>query len=468
MARTLLQKAASEPRKAAAQQDENHEIEVVDVSRLGDGQVLEKVGSVSHARGEVSTKSGEEDEATSPHPLAWSLAGVQELRESLKPVTSQKGLRGIIPSTFAAEGVHRDECLIEVQEQRTRVRSGVTSRAAASATAAELGCGTGELKFAPPRTTKNREEQGPSVDALLSCRINMEASLEDEFTICHSKTQPSQEFSRETNRSAVAPRLNKEQPLQTLKFAHRCLSELTTKPRASLPSSPAHSSSVRPRSSSQPPVARLHTNSRQNSERFTKHVHHESTQRIQQEVSQLTHLLNDMEDMENIHCGMHVEQLLDFYHRTSRLEGLGSRHTPCSEESSSSCPAGENPSYHPEIPGDEAGLIPDLVHARVQEEAHQVDPSHLQQVRKSDLDSPTAPHERELDLNPLGEDLMLGPTLRKAQKLITKAVATQQADLFDAWAQDQGGKVDVTPIPTVDTGLGEPETEPEAKRSLDE
>ncbi|EFJ25447.1 hypothetical protein SELMODRAFT_414136 [Selaginella moellendorffii] len=454
MARTLLQKAASEPRKAAAQQDENHEIEVVDVSRLGDGQVLEKVGSVSHARGEVSTKSGEEDEATSPHPLAWSLAGVQELRESLKPVTSQKGLRGIIPSTFAAEGVHRDECLTEVQEQRTRVRSGVTSRAAASATAAELGCGTGELKSTPPRTTKNREEQGPSVDALLSYRINMEASLEDEFTIRHSKTQPSQEFSRETNRSAVAPRLNKEQPLQTLKFAHRCLSELTTKPRASLPSSPAHSSSVRPRSSSQPPVARLHTNSRQVGD---------STDCLHLFLPKLAG-----SDMENIHCGMHVKQLLEFYHRTSRLEGLGSRHTPCSEESSSSCPAGENPSYHPEIPGDEAGLIPDLVHARVQEEAHQVDPSHLQQVRKSDLDSPTAPHERELDLNPLGEDLMLGPTLRKAQKLITKAVATQQADLFDAWAQDQGGKVDVTPIPTVDTGLGEPETEPEAKRSLDE
>ncbi|EFJ13985.1 hypothetical protein SELMODRAFT_424192 [Selaginella moellendorffii] len=63
-------------------------------------QVLEKAGSVSHARGEVSIESGEEDKATSPHPLAWSLARVQEHRESLRPVTSQEGLRGIIPSTL--------------------------------------------------------------------------------------------------------------------------------------------------------------------------------------------------------------------------------------------------------------------------------------------------------------------------------------------------------------------------------
>ncbi|EFJ18153.1 hypothetical protein SELMODRAFT_420524 [Selaginella moellendorffii] len=190
---------------------------------------------------------------------------------------------------------------------------------------------------------------------------------------------------------------------------------------------------------------------------------------------------------------------------------------PAYGNASSSCPAGGNPLSHPETPTDVAGLIPDLVHARVQEETHQVDPAHLQQVRKSDPDSPTTPHEeqkeslpsplprldkagrlvwdphhfeeriqssplpvrkelqstlmctiRELDLSPLGEDLVLGPALREAQGIITKAVATQQADLFDAWAQEQGGKVATTPTPTVEVGLGEPETEPEMECSLEE
>ncbi|EFJ12189.1 hypothetical protein SELMODRAFT_425736 [Selaginella moellendorffii] len=149
-ARTLLCKAASEPRKEATQQDENHGIEVVDVSGLGDGQALEQAGSKSQARDEVPIESGGEDEATSPHPLAWSLAGVQEPREGLGPVT-------------------------KVQERHTRVRAGVTTRAAARAAAAKPGRGIGELKSAPPRTSKNRGEQD---DALLSCRLNMEASLE--------------------------------------------------------------------------------------------------------------------------------------------------------------------------------------------------------------------------------------------------------------------------------------------------
>ncbi|EFJ36613.1 hypothetical protein SELMODRAFT_404777 [Selaginella moellendorffii] len=537
-ARTLLCKAASKPRKEATQQDENHGIEVVDVSGLGDGQVLEQAGSKSQARDEVPIESGGEDEATSPHPLAWSLAGVQELREGLGPVTSQEGLRGIIPSTFAVEGTHRDGCLTEVQERHTRVRAGVTTRAAARAAAAKPGRGTGELKSAPPRTSKNRGKQD---GALLSCRLNMEASLEGEFTIPHSEAQPSQEISREPDRSAVVLGLNKELPLRTLKFAHRCLSDLTNKPRASLPASPARSSSVRPRSSPQPPVTRRCTDLRQggdstdclhlvlpkpasggivfwNSEQFTEQVCRESAQRIQQEVSQLTHQLEDGVDVENISLWDARRAALAILTENLRTRKDWAAGTlPAYGNASSSCPAGGNPSSHPETLADVAGLIPDPVHARVQEETHQVDPAHLQQVRKSDPDSPTTPHEeqkeslpspfprldkagmlvwdprhfeeriqssplpvrkelqstlmctiRELDLNPLGEDLVLGPALRQAQELITKAVVTQQADLFDAWAQEQGGKLDTMPTPTVEEGLEEPETEPETERSLEE
>ncbi|EFJ04898.1 hypothetical protein SELMODRAFT_431976 [Selaginella moellendorffii] len=474
-ARTLLCKAASEPRKEATQQDENHGIEVVDVSGLGDGQVLEQAGSKSQARDEVPIESGGEDEATSPHPLAWSLAGVQELREGLGPVTSQEGLRGIIPSTFAVEGIHRDGCLTEVQERHTRVRAGVTTRAAARAAAAKPGRGTGELKSAPPRTSKNRGEQD---DALLSCRLNMEASLEGEFTIPHSEAQPSQEISREPDRSAVAPVTRCCTDLRQGGDSTNCLHLVLPKP--------ASGGIVF-----------------WNSEQFTE---------------QLTHQLEDGVDVGNISLWDARRAALAILAENLRTRKDWEAGTlPAYGNASSSCPAGGNPSSHLETLADVAGLIPDPVHARVQEETHQVDPAHLQQVRKSDPDSPTTPHEeqkeslpspfprldkagmlvwdpchfeeriqssplpvrkelqstlmctiRELDLNPLGEDLVLGPALRQAQELITKAVATQQADLFDAWAQEQGGKVDTMPTPTVEEGLEEPETEPETERSLEE
>ncbi|EFJ12662.1 hypothetical protein SELMODRAFT_425104 [Selaginella moellendorffii] len=142
---------------------------------------------------------------------------------------------------------------------------------------------------------------------------------------------------------------------------------------------------------------------------------------------------------------------------------------PVHGNASSSCPADGNLLHHPETPADEAGLIPNPVYARMQEAARQVDLAHQQQVRKSDPESLTVPHEgqkvllpspllrldeagmlvwdphhfveriqrsplpickelqstllsiiRELDLNPLAEDLVLGPTLREAQELIMK------------------------------------------------
>ncbi|EFJ20306.1 hypothetical protein SELMODRAFT_418111 [Selaginella moellendorffii] len=242
------------------------------------------------------------------------------------------------------------------------------------------------------------------------------------------ETQPSQEISRESDHSTVALGLNKEQPLRTLKFAHRCLSNLTNKPRASLPSSPARSSSVRPQSSSQPPVAGCYTNLRQGGD---------STDCLHLFLPKLASGGIVFWNSEQF-----TEQLAH-----SLLTGMRQAHAQLSS--------------HPETPADVAGLIPDLVHARVQEETRQVDLMHLQQLTLMCT-------IRELDLNPLGEDLVLGPALREAQELIMKAMATQQADLFDAWAQEQGGKVDITPTPTAEARLREPEIEPEMERSLDE
>ncbi|EFJ17109.1 hypothetical protein SELMODRAFT_421425 [Selaginella moellendorffii] len=367
---------ASEPHKAATQQDENHGIEVVDVSGLGDGQVLEKAGSKSQARDVVPLRVVERMKLP---PLTHLLGHWLEFRSFVR-VSGQLQVRKACEESSQALSPLRGFTGMDVSQ---KYKSGT------------LGSDT----------TKLGDLQGVRP---FNC----------------------------------GPRVNKEQPPWTLKFAHRCLSDLTNKPRASLPSSPARSSSVRPRSSSQPPGARRCTDLRQD---------------------------GDSTDCLHLFLSKPTGGGIVFWNKNLRTQKDWTAGTlPAHGNASSSCPAGGNPLSHPETPVDVAGLIPDLVHARVQEETRQVDLAHLQQVRKSDLDSPTAPHQGELDLNPLGEDLVLGLAQCEAQELITKAVATQQADLFDAWAQEQGGKVDTTPMPTVEAGLGEPDIELEMEHSLDE